>query len=89
MRYKMQTSFIIIYIIIILSFWIAFIKLLKTTTPKLYTYKNETHDIETWRKRGMELLKDKGQKSRLKYCETAQVVGLLYIFLGWDLIRCK
>lgn len=59
--------------------------------PKAHNYRNgsEVHDIETWRKRGMEITKDKNTKSAMKYANETQLLGLLYIAYGWDLTKCK
>lgn len=55
----------------------------------LYTWGIETHDLETWRKRAMDNTKDKNTKSILKYSDKAQLLGLMYILYGWDLMPCK
>ena len=61
----------------------------KTEQTELYKMGYETHDLNTWRKRGMETVKSKDAKSQLKYANNEDLIGLLYIFNGWDLIKCK
>lgn len=48
-------------------------------------FKGQTHDLKTWRKIGQEITKDKTIKTRLKYAEDEETIGLLYYKLGVEL----
>ena len=85
----MYEYLIIAYASLFIATWCLLIKIFKRTKPNYYSYKWETHDLETWRKRGIDSTKDKETKSILKNAELTQVVGLLYIIYGWDLTPCK
>lgn len=61
------------------------------TEPELEYYKwnMETHDLETWRKRGMDMTTDKNIKSILKRANNEQLLAMLYLFYNWDLVKCE
>lgn len=59
--------------------------------PELYKDVNgwETNTLENWRKRGADMAKDKETKSIIKNANTTQLLGILFIVYGWDLVKCK
>ena len=55
----------------------------------LYKYNMETHDLETWRKRGLDMATNKNTKSILKRANNEQLLAMLYLFYNWDLVKCE
>lgn len=56
---------------------------------EFYKYNMETHDLETWRKRGIDMTTDKNTKSILKRANDEQLLAMLYLFYNWDLVKCN
>ena len=61
----------------------------KEEAPTIYANGWEKHDLETWRKRGMDNTKDRNTKGLIKYAEGDKLLGVLYMIYGWDLTKCE
>ena len=88
---RMKPSLFIPPLIIvgICLFIIVLRETLREPPKELYKYNMETHDLETWRKRGMDMTTDKNTKSILKRANNEQLLAMLYLFYNWDLVKCK
>lgn len=61
----------------------------KEEAPTIYANGWEKHDLETWRKRGIETAKSRNDKSIIKHTDTMELIGVLYIIHGWNLTKCE
>lgn len=88
---KMKASILIPFIIIIsICLYIIVIRdIMREPQQELYKYNMETHDLETWRKRGMDMTTNKNTKSILKRANNEQLLAMLYLFYNWDLVKCE
>lgn len=61
----------------------------KEEPPTIYANGWEKHDLETWRKRGIETAKNRNDKSILKHAQGEELIGALFIIHNWNLTKCK
>lgn len=78
-----------LYIIIILATFALIAIARHEPKPVIYVNGWEKHDLETWRKRGIETAKNRNDKSILKHAQGEELIGALFIIHNWNLTKCE